>query len=617
MGERQGTTLLHIIRRVFGLDVLPKRAFQLALALGLSLVLVSGPTVQLIITAIVADGASLYSSIYGETVVPFPTWSNWLAAGLHPRYLLCALATVLACGQGRRPTTFILWGTFVSAIGLTLIDLTWAGLEGIGVSLVCNLLGGVLIAGTVFTIALAAGRFRIATRRYQSGVVVAIVVWPVLAGLAISFGLYVVLRILLHPTPVHVSLDAEVPFNGYYSADYDLSCYRKSLSSYRPAACESNSSEDDVWGESSREPQRFAILGLINKTDDFRWIGQATPLVLEWKRTSSEPMNASVRLVQGCVQSLTEMDEKAAAVPDVQANDHLRLTLQETMFQVQPLSNGSLSDVRIEEAGLAQFSVGYVDGEETRLEVSRFLSEAKLTMRPNLTGGSLAVVMMPVSTARDGNEDGLRTIELMHDERKHRILLEEARLIEPDSPVPCLPVQLEGGIGRLESPMAGVLVDVRGPKQVKYSSMQELSEFVVENLNGWGSIGAIDRGDLHYFSQDGRLDMMFLNAVYSKLQFDGSEVGHSNRSLVYLYGDLHASIRSSTLTVTGEAVSAHLDGQRMNRTRWEKFDGAIRVALLTALPGLILLYWRRLLVFYSRAKDVWQVARRTTRRGAA
>lgn len=599
--------MLLIIRRAFGPDVLPKRAFQLALALGLSFVLVSGPTVQLIATAIIADGSSIYSSIYGEAIAPFPTWSSWLAGGLHPQYVLCALATVLASGQGRRPATFILWGATVAAFGLTLIDLVWGGLEGIGVSLVCNLLGGLMIAGAVFTIASVACRLKLAPCRYKVGAIVAIMVWPVTAGLIISFSLYVVFRMLLHPTPVQVFLDAEVPFNGYYSTDYDSECHRTSLSSYRPVACASDSFEQGISVNGSRESKKFALLDLSKRTSGLRFIGKAEPLVVDWKRTSFEPTRASIRLVQGCVDSLKEMDEKGRALPDAQANEHLRLILEEGMLQLQPLSNRSISDVHIEEAGLAQFSVGYVDGQEGRLKVSRFLSEAKVTMRPSITGGSLVVLMFPANAPRESNDDGFVAIEVMHDEIKSRVLLEQIDRIEPDSPVACLPIRFEDGIGRLELPVIGVLIDVIGPKQIQYSKMEELSQFVVENFNGWGGVDAIAASDLEYFAQDGGLGMIHLNAGYSKLKFDREEIASSSRSLVSLHGDLHASIRSSTLTVTGEAVSAHLDGQRMNRTRWEKLDGTVRTGLLTALPGLLLLYWQKLRVFFSRNRDVWKV----------
>src|SRR5690606_8393633 len=148
--------------------------------------------------------------------------------------------------------------------------------------------------------ALAAGKFQAAFRRLKFGTSIGLALWPIMAGLVTSFALYVVLRTLLHPTPVQVSLDAEVPFNGFYSADYDLGCYSRSVNSYRPASCEAEANSPELNAD-ARAPQKFALLGEIKQAEKFRWIGEADPLVLEWKRLSPEPMEASMRLAQGCI----------------------------------------------------------------------------------------------------------------------------------------------------------------------------------------------------------------------------------------------------------------------------------------------------------------------------
>ena len=586
-----------------------RHGFQLSLTVGLALVLVSGPSIQLIAAAVIADGASLYSSIFGEQIMPFPTWSGWVSEGLEPPYLLCALTTVLACGLGTRAMSVILWGTLASAIGLTVIDVTKVGTDGLGVSIVCNVLGGIVIACAVLATVLVAERIRFALRRASIGRAVALLLWPLLAGLTCSFLLYVVLRILLHPTPVQVSLDADVPFNGYYSADYDLGCYSKSLRAYQPASCpRGEPAKEEGKASQARKPQQFSFMGKIKQTQKLRWIGESDPLRLKWVASSVGPMTATLRAAQGCFPSPDDAREKARTVPGISASRELEIEIARTMFHMQPLGENSISEASLEEPGLAQFSVQYSDDQEKALDAGRFVSTAKLTMHPKLSGGSIVIQMMPETQDRAGHGDGLRKITVRQDNREAHVVLKEASKISPDAPVQCLPLNIAGGAATLDSLVTSLVVDVDGPDIVSYSSMQNPSSFTVDKLNGWVDLKGVDRGDLEYFAQDGRLDVMFLNAGYSKLQFDGAEVERAKRSLVYLYGDLHASIRSSTLTVTGEAFSAHVDGQRINKTRWEKADAALRIAFLTALPGLVLFYWRRLRVFFTQSKNVWRIA---------
>src|SRR5690606_17283517 len=100
--------------------------------------------------------------------------------------------------------------------------------------------------------------------------------------------------------------------------------------------------------------------------------------------------------------------------------------------------------------------------------------------------------MMPDADVREGHGSGLRVVDVVHDQARTRIVLREAERIEPDSPVVCRPVKLNGNVGQLQSPTADLVVDIDGPTKVNYASMRSLTEMIVENLNGWIQINGIE-----------------------------------------------------------------------------------------------------------------------------
>lgn len=601
----------------------------IAMTMAISLVLISGPYLQLLTFAVI-DGksASLYESARGSTVTPYPSLKSWLQEAMWWPYLLCAFLIASVSIFSKSIRQFFTMVSIVSATGLTAIDLGY-GVRGAELvqSVFANVIGGLIIASAVY-VALALVpilRSLLATSEKSDGVW-ALMILPLL-GLFASAALYYVFKIFLHPLPLDLSLDIRPPFHGYYNQkriDPLTGC--KEVYSTEPRSdCLAEAKDEKARRLANEVDEEFGFLENVGNdyASSVSWLGQATPLRFRWTRKNPE----SARVVVGIAQGCTDPDDfSRIALEDlgVSTRNSLVMEMGNGMFQVRALNEAGLDNFRVRENGLRQFTVQDDERDNEGFSVSRFISNAQLILRPDTQAADIEVGSFGIH--RGAGRLLPRMLTISSDTDQVSMKFHPLTRIRPAAAIECKGRFVKRGGSRiLEQLYLSTVFGVTRQDEVDVGSLGISDEVEIESVNGWVRASTGERSRLQQYSSAGDLGLLYIVGTPVSTIVDGVETTTRGRQVIAIYGDLYGAVNGDLLSVVGSTSAMYINSKRFNRTRWEKMDGALRTAVLLAIPTLLLVTWRRLAKIASPERTRWlfdarprrPIPRRKNRNGRA
>lgn len=583
--------------------------------LGISLVFVSGPYVQSAFTSFLSGSkSSLYAGMYASGIGGFPSVGDYFRLAFWPPYLFSGMAVAVAMVWFNARTRFLVGVGAVTAGCLTAIDVL-SGATGYGLvtSIVCNVLGGVILALLSFLIISKTYVLHYVSEGNKYIERITWIIYPAVCFVVLTAVLIFVLAFLIKIPTASVSLRLSPPMSGSSSSIDPLHC-----NTYTGATASLESCYDRHTA--SKHDDEFNVLAKFTPVSgsENKWVGLGKDLSVEWRKNNSDAVSATFLVVEGC--TTREQLEKVVKANSPQGSAKMsvnRIDVDGGLSQFRLLGPSDAGKIEIgdSKSPVSEFWVIPDTTNSSKINFSRFIYDGYLYVNDTFNDFSYEIGLFlidgdkRVPKARrlhlvSGKLGKSTNIDVRFDEKK----------VEPNAAVKCRMLKLEpvknGYVATASEPFVSLIVSVNHDKDVAYSDLDKPDTLVVNGINGWVSSDGFDKSRVDLGVNSGKIGMLSIFGAISDVQVNGKDVATGPTSTLQISGDLFGRSDGPSILVTGDADYMILNNQRLTLTRWESLDTAIRVPLIFGAPTVLYFLLRMLADELRRTRrHLWHLPR--------
>ena len=568
-----------------------KAATFVASALFLCSLYVIGPNVQNVIISLASSGKpAIYEASYGNGVIIFPSFQDWLKNREYWYYAIAALLTATIIWRQPTIRRIAFTAYLTTVLVLITIDVSLSVYNGslfqsdIIYDVMFDSIGGIFMTGAIILQVRLMDLLLADAPQYGFGNGLLTIFCPILVGTLVVLGVYTAERLLYSPS--HVSFDAFIaaPVHGVIIDD-----------------------SSQVTHVSDREKERLGIFkkrqfSLIRDLSDYdlvTWLGDG--LIKVQLIPTNERYAAYINFFSGCTEnnlkSMPPLSKESIKLGNINS---IKFNLDKgfTTFAVAK-GNGNVS---VEPNGVSQYSLD--PALPTSLDVSEFVGD-KATMRVGDAHSRLGFYLIAnlfTTTKDDKVRLSDRTLTVVADgaARKFTFLGKGANLARGRKVV-CHAIEVED--------TENIDISSSDPTVVAYVRLIPVSNLIAVDADNLGSLmisgqdGWVNAKNVAFSSfenifQNDRLNFVTFSGDVKSFIVDSAKINTSQYITYQLYGhDMHGSVNDNGIVeLRGFAIAAWSGNTRLNPTWWESLDWKVKwgicSGLLVVLGVIGKLLWR-------------------------
>lgn len=597
---RRGLAIFGKVLRVTTAHVSTYEVFQFtALALGFGAILSLGPEFQTYSVALLtSQEASIYSSAYSNTLILYPSLTEWMESTWSFMYFAIALLIIVLSTRKREARTILLTGSIVSFVVLTATDWTWmivhSGAESTPMvqNILANLIGGPIVCSILLLLMNATDSVSHASGDHALLRRCARPLIPLLLGLATMISAYYLITLFYNPTKSTVDVVLHPPVSGQFST---------AELNWPPGSMESVSRDG---GEAAGPFGIFSTQSPL--PESLRWVGNGSSFRATWSRLSDGESDVSVSIFDGCVDGAAPTEKLGVSgITEFHKVSQLSLSVDDGTISASVGATESSGYFRMpsEPVGLYWLENG---SEEGTVKLSTFVGKDAQMSYWNPYGIQRLKLSVSMFGERLGEEgrtalvDRKISLKVNGEEKVYEFFPNDQ--VKSNDRISCESISnhdLDLGKVALSSLVATIVLDIRPRVETLSGAIAraDKDKMSISGLNGWLSADLLPPDNVGKMIAAGRVGMFSFSGGESRFTLNGEKVDVlRDQSVVLNYGQIQvASTRAGELHVTGRADAIYLNQDRLNRTRWEKLDWPIRLLIISGLQILIIWLASRLL----------------------
>jgi hypothetical protein len=485
---------------------------------------------------------------------------------------------------------FLIQVTGVTVISLTAIDLM-GGMSGIAISILCNFVGGAILALISLVIVANVPIIRFVSDGNKYIERFFWVIWPAFCYLIFACALFLILQFVIKIPSSTISIRLSSPVAGYASSVDSMQCALFKASSGDSANCENMASSKD------NDADRFGVISDFNpvKGSEKKWLGFGKGLAISWKKKNSNLVSVSYRMVQGC-QTKDELNHMLKLPPfekDV-AIGALLVQADKGLSQFQILDTDYTGRIKLDDkdTSVSEFWIGPSTVDPSKLLATRFVMDGTLHFTEQFRTINYEVGLSPFGDEKGDRPLAARRLNLLEGSSQKPKFIDvkfDNSPVNPSLALSCKELKLrpspDGYIGTAVTPSVSLIVSIDNEKEVAYNDIDNPDIIEVKGMNGWVSNDGFEKLRLDNIVKPGKLGMLSVFGVISDVQVNEKVFSVGPTSTIQLSGKFDAKSDGPSILITGEADYMVLNDHRMTATRWESLDTEMRVAIIVGVPA--------------------------------
>lgn len=575
-------------------------------------VLILGGYLQAVLVAIHGgERSTIYESLSSMGIESIPPYGEQLQYMFLSPLILCGLTTAIAMAVARSKVQFFVLTALSVGLGWTLIDVT-VETEinvGLGVSVLCNFLGGFALALFAYVVLINTKPVTDHAGTSPLARVTVWLLWPAFCLMLLSACAYFALSFFLKMPTMPLSVRLSSPVSGYYSVANADACQVVS-----PAEADAETSDAcrvESVGSKAEKPFQIMRKATGDETRSLQWLGNAKGLSFGWDQRTSGHAGVQFRLSQGCVGKGDEGNPLSFPAFAESQSRSIKVSLDDSLVDFESVSGLPLGEVvLVDEEEPAMFWVLPSKSDSEKLSISRFLSNGTISIDENVGRHDYKFGLYPFTSSDGEVRVEERTINLSFEGEKSLTILVKMneRHVNMQDKMKCEPapyvVQDSKFIVDATSPYVSLIVSVP-PSEPQSFAQYRSNIATLAGINGWvgmegwpvaSSDGYITNGAVTQLSLAGRMD----DLQVGERTFEGKVAD------LRISGDLTGRSKEGSIFFSGEARYLDIDGHRITATRWESLDSAVRTAIVIGVPTSLLFIGNVLISALRRPrKRVW------------
>lgn len=568
------------------------------------LLLALGPSFQQHVLALLTSpNSSLYQSVYKDALIKFPSFGEWLVAVNYPLYSIGAAALTWCVFRSKSMRGALALMSVTLIVFLNVLDFTvnwWVGNLNYAYWVECfvgNLVGAPLTAALLVVIVWLAQRARTGVSEHVQLAAMVGAVLPAVCGVLIFLSQYYALALFFKPTPSYIDAKASPKFGAGYMLNADVK-KRRAHKEAEECACDLD----------QKEEEDFAFLEGTFK-GGLLFQGVAEKATLEWRASGAEAYELSITAVDGCLKE--ELPDSSA--PRWSAFKVKGLRKFSVEIDKGAITLGSKADFGNIHISNSEIFPTWTQKEKDGGSLSRFmLATDRVSYGVNGSSQKIAL-QMPLFTMSEKYEvaSAPKFININVDGRERSFVFNPAST--KSSADTCAPYNLSSfsatsaaNISR--SGVVKLVLEVRRIDSGDMFGFVKNSPFEISGIVGWLTANKLDFDRVSALITPGVLQGLQLAGKIDYLRLNGEDVqGLDSRQFSFYNGTIKArAVDAGSMLYQGVADWIWVDGKRLNKTRWESFDGATQGILLSLL-GLLLIGFLKTLHICIRDNDSYSL----------
>jgi len=558
-------------------------AHLLSFSLGLGLILSLGPALQMYSFAILNSGEpSVYSSIYGDNLVEVQKFQDWLFNLQNLKLSVVALVFVAIAYRLKTTRDIFLLSFGYFFIALTALDV-WgyffaapnAERADLWQCATANLVGGALIGGIVLILLKFNEWILTFSQSARWATQLLSLAMPPGIGLLAVFVLFNVVTLFFKLTPSDLDLVLSKDVSTFYIK---------------------NAKPRDVRGSTEKsEDKPFGVLShRANLNSNLTATIIDAPQTLTWSKDERpEKFDISLKFFSGCVSS-----DQASKISDAGNRFDLMdvrkidLVTDAGASSIEFKKNDGLQSQFINNNG-TQFWLTEEKGGKSLDVLAGDDSTLRIFSAHNKFNAFINIYLLNIG--KNGNiNKSVRNINFTADNRKFSIALAPAVKMSEGKTSLCRAATLTRGVEETkvsvnaDSILSGIILELKPEAESTVYYGDGKAPLIISNVHGDIRLENVPARDMLDMSDSGRISGLIVRSgVKSMLVNDAKQQLAPLEALNIPEADLQASFDEvGQLHVTGQATAAYRGKNRLNRTRWERLDTAVKTALLAGVLAL-------------------------------
>jgi Predicted membrane protein len=562
--------------------------------LGISLVIVSGPYVQSVFTSFISgDNSSLYEGIYKTGIGGFPTIGAYVRAAFWPPYLVFGMSVAIAMVWLNSKRSFLVGVSLVAATGFTAIDVMsgTSSIHELTVSIICNILGGIILALFSFIIAANTSVIRLVSEGNRHVERIIFIIFPAFCYIVLVSAILFILAFIIKIPSASVSVRLSPPMSGYVSSIDPMHCKNSNNSDKEPANCYDTKTGDN------KDADRFDVLSDFSPINDSeqKWAGLGRGLSIDWKKKNSAIVKATFHMAEGCMtrEQLKQILKTPPFEKDVVMGDH-HIEIDSGLSQFRVITSNYTDHILLSDRNslISEFWIIPSTNKPSKINVNRFVLDGFLKLNDQFKPFSYEIGVSPY-----GEKDGwlksrrLNFVSKNPNKSKFIDIQFDPRPINPNLAVSCRELKLTpvrgGYIAMATKPFVSMIVSIDHSNEISYKDLENPDDLEVVGLNGWVSSDNFDKSRIDVAVKTGKIGMISVFGAINDVQVNDKAVVTGPTSTLQLTGTLTGNTDGPSILINGDADYMILNGHRMTLTRWESLDMEMRVPIIFGIPTIL------------------------------
>lgn len=560
--------------------------------IALSLVFVSGPYVQSAFTSFLSGSkSSLYAGMSAAGIGSFPSVLDYIRQAFWPPYLISGIVVAAVIAWLNKKAQFLIGVSASVATCLTAIDIfNSAAGYGLVVSIVCNVLGGVILALLSFLIV---SKISIVHRVSEGNRYLERVIWTIYPGaclVTLAALLYFVLSFLIRIPTEPVSVRLTPPISGTISAVDPLRCDSYTGTTVSLEKCYAKHI-------ASKHDEDFGVLHKFLPADARKstWIGLGKKLSFEWQKNNGNAISTTFFMAEGCTdeRQLGKLLKTSSA--HLHAEPALRyIKVDDGLSQFRLLGPGSVKRIETGDShtAVSEFWITPNASDTSKIDYKTFVYDGFFKVTDDFDDFSYAIGLLLFGGDNGAPKPRRLRIGSIKDSKPQYINIRvNQKSADPNAAVKCrlLPVKKvnDGYLAIASEPIANLVISVKHGKHVSYADIEKPDILIASGVNGWISSDGFDKSRIDLGMQTGSTGMISVFGGIDDVRVSGKDVATGPTSTLQITGSLFVVSDGPSLMVTGDADYMTLNNQRLTHTRWESLDTALRVPIVFGVPTVL------------------------------
>jgi len=533
----------------------------ICLTLFVAPMLAFGPLLQQLIFGVLqSDAMTIYNSVYGNTIIEFPSLSDFLLIGFELPYWAMSLLISAVALQSNNLRVILTRFIVVSFLTMFCWDLIIGVQTGefsthfIIENLIADVIGSILL-GIIYTAVIVGAEF---VFNYAHGTVNSrtsfATIYVLVSALIVPIFLYYACRLILNPTPVNVEITLGKPASGFYGKSNIQSTdasYSGSIlpivsdSAYANWYTEGGNGLKLIWESQAKDVIFDAELSVNSSCST----SEQTEEVFRAGRKNLQGLKKLELWVDGGGSTLNlNADRQAVGIFSIQ--------MDSSMFWID------------QESDHESMKITHFTNEKAELEFTTYDKVFTSSIRILLIKNHNDIINLEPRTIKIMVENKIETVTFLPDEcMKH--------------------LDSSSSIGDMQVPE--VTIDVKISKRETHSNLNSFQpfRFTAKGGNGWLSVSNIRTKQLERTNIT-PLSAILIQTPVKSIRVDSIERDSGKLDAIAALGaELRGAFRQGNLILIGEVKYLWSGQNRWSPTRWERLDWTIKALLISMLSLLL------------------------------